>query len=117
MGIPVVAAIASAQESTDQSSSDTNSSTSTDQTQSPTSQQEAAPSEQATSVQNAPTVRISANGFDPAQVDVPPGTPLNFVNEDTVPHTVVLKGLFSTAEIPAGYSYPVTLNGAGTVTY
>jgi plastocyanin len=74
-------------------------------------------SAQEPSAQNAPTVRIGANGFDPAQVQVAPGTPLTFVNEDTVPHTLSLKGLFDSPAIPAGSSYPVTLNGAGTVTY
>jgi hypothetical protein len=34
-----------------------------------------------------------------------------------VAHTVSLDGLFDSPEIPAGYSYPVTLDGTGTVTY
>src|SRR3954453_12134839 len=48
--------------------------------------QEAA-SEQAPSAQNAPTVRIGASTFDPAQVEVAAGTPLPFVNDDSVAHT------------------------------
>jgi plastocyanin len=67
--------------------------------------------------QNAPTVSITENAFDPAQVEVAAGTPLTFVNNDSVGHTVSLEGLFDTPEIPAGSSYPVTLDGAGTVTY
>jgi plastocyanin len=121
MVVLVFAVIASAQEdSTDQGSSDPNSTSSADQAQSPTpSQQEeqATPSEEATSTQNAPTVRIAENAFDPAQVEVAAGTPLTFVNDDSVAHTVSLEGLFDTPEIPAGSSYPVTLDGAGTVTY
>ena len=42
---------------------------------------------------------------------------MRFVNGDTVAHTVSLDGLFDSPEIPAGYSYPVTLDGTGTVTY
>jgi plastocyanin len=72
---------------------------------------------QATSAQNAPTVRIAANAFDPTQVEVASGTPLTFVNDDSVAHMVSLEGLFDTPEIPAGSSYPVTLDGTGTVTY
>ena len=74
-------------------------------------------SRQKSSAQNAPTVSIAANAFDPAQVEVAAGTPLTFVNNDTVAHTVSLEGLFDTPEIPAGSSYPVTLDGTGTVTY
>jgi plastocyanin len=76
-----------------------------------------ATSRQEPSAQNAPTVRIAANAFDPAQVEVASGTPLTFVNDDSVAHMVSLEGLFDTPEIPAGSSYPVTLDGTGTVTY
>jgi plastocyanin len=111
------AAIALAQETAEQSSSDPNS-TGTDPAQSSTpTQQEATPSEQPTSDENAPTVRIRNGTFDPAQVEVASGTPVTFVNEDTVAHTLSFEGLFDTPEIPAGSSYPVTLEGTGTVTY
>lgn len=111
------AAIALAQETAEQSSSDPNS-TGTDPAQSSTpTQQEATPSEQPTSNENAPTVRIRNGTFDPAQVEVASGTPVTFVNEDTVAHTLSFEGLFDTPEIPAGSSYPVTLEGTGTVTY
>ena len=117
MVVLVFAAIASAQDATDQNSSDANS-TSTDQAQTPPpSQQEATPNGQATPDQNVPTVRITPTTFDPAQVQVASGTPVTFVNGDTVPHTVSLDGLFDTPEIPAGSSYPITLEGTGTVTY
>jgi plastocyanin len=117
MVVLAFAAIALAQDTAEQSSSDPNS-TGTDPAQSPTpSQQEATPSGQPTSVKNAPTVRISNGTFDPAQVEVASGTPVTFVNEDTVAHTLSFEGLFDTPEIPAGYSYPVALEGLGTVTY
>ena len=111
------AAIALAQETAEQSSSDPNS-TGTDPAQSSTpTQQEATPSGQPTSDENAPTVRIRNGTFDPAQVEVASGTPVTFVNEDTVAHTLSFEGLFDPPEIPAGSSYPVTLEGAGTVAY
>ena len=111
------AAIALAQETAEQSTSEPNS-TGTDPAQSSTpSQQEATPSGQPTSDENAPTVRIRNGTFDPAQVEVASGTPVTFVNEDTVAHTLSFEGLFDTPEIPAGSSYPVTLEGTGTVTY
>lgn len=117
MVVLVFAAIASAQVNTGQSSSDLTS-TGTDPAQSPTpSQQEATPSQQPSSDENASTVRISNGAFDPAQVEVASGTPVTFVNEDTVPHTLSFEGLFDTPEIPAGSSYPVTLEGTGTATY
>ena len=117
MVVLAFAAIALAQDTAEQSSSDPNS-TGTDPAQSPTpSQQEATTSGQPTSVENAPTVRISNGTFDPTQVEVASGTPVTFVNEDTVVHTLSFEGLFDTPEIPAGYSYPVALEGTGTVTY
>ena len=117
MVVLVFAAIASAQDATDQSTSEQNS-TATDQAQSPTpTQQEAPPSGQATSDQNTPTVKITPTAFDPAQVEVASGKPVTFVNGDTVPRTISLDGLFDTPEIPAGSSYPVTLEGTGSVTY
>lgn len=119
MVVLVFAAIASAQVNTGQSSSDLTTSTGTDPAQSPapSSPQEAAPSEQPSSDENAPTVRITNGAFDPAQLEVASGTPVTFVNEDTVPHKLSFEGLFDTPEIPAGYSYPVTLEGTGPVTY
>jgi plastocyanin len=110
----VFASIATAQNS----SSDPNSNGTADPAQSPTvGPQEATTSGQAAPTQDTPTVSIGANGFDPSQIEVAAGTPLTFVNDDSVPHTVSLKGLFDSPEIPAGYSYPVTLDGTGTVTY
>ncbi len=101
--------IASAQDSPEQTnSSDPNSA---DQAQG------SAPSEQAAPAQDAPTVSIHANAFDPPELSVAPGTTVTFFNEDTVPHTVDLEGLFDSTEISPGYTYPVTLSGSGTVTY
>src|SRR5215208_6924221 len=91
--------------------------TTTGQQETTTGQQETTTSGQATPPQNTPTVRILADRFDPLQLNVTSGTPVTFHNEDRVPHTVVLEGLFHTQEIPPGYDYPVTLEGTGTVKY
>jgi len=117
MVVLVFAAIASAQDTTQQSTSDPIS-TGTDTAPSPApSQQEATPSEQTAPDESAPTVRISNGAFDPAQLEVASGTPVTFINEDTVAHTLSFEGLFDTPELTAGSSYPVTLEGTGTVTY
>ena len=62
-------------------------------------------------------VQVAEIEIDPAQLEVASGTPVTFVNEDTVAHTLSFEGLFDTPELPAGSSYPVTLEGTGTVTY
>jgi plastocyanin len=104
----VFAAIALAQDSSEQSTSDPNS---IDPAQSSDT------SEEATPAQSTPTVSILSGAFDPAQLSAAPGTTVTFVNADTVPHTVDLDGLFDTPEIPPGYTYPVSFDGTGTVTY
>jgi plastocyanin len=116
MIVLLFASIATAQSTPDQYSNPDQ--YSTDQVQSSTTGSQEGPTRgQATPTQNTPTVSIGANGFDPSQIEVAAGTPVTFVNDDTMPHTVSLDGLFDSPEIPAGYSYPVTLDGTGTVTY
>jgi plastocyanin len=64
------------------------------------------------------TVEIRNNAFNPPQLNVAPGTTVTFVNNDTVPHTATAdNGLFDSGELAPGASYPVVLDGAGTVTY
>jgi plastocyanin len=64
------------------------------------------------------TVEILNNAFNPPQLNVAPGTTVTFVNRDSVPHTVTAdNGLFDSGELAPGASYPVVLDGAGTVTY
>src|SRR5205809_8134591 len=87
MIVLLFASIATAQSTPDQYSSPDQ--YSTDQEQSSTAgPQEGTTSEQATPAQNTPTVSIGADGFDPSQLEVAAGTPLTFVNNDSVPHTV-----------------------------
>ena len=64
------------------------------------------------------TVEIRNNAFIPDQLNVAPGTTVTFVNRDDVPHTATSdNGLFDSGELAPGASYPVVLDGAGTVTY
>src|SRR5919107_1520032 len=63
------------------------------------------------------TVEIRNNAFDPAQLNVAPGTTVTFVNNDNVPHTATSDNKLFDLEIPPGSSYPVVLEGEGTVTY
>ena len=64
------------------------------------------------------TVEIRNNTFIPPQLNVAPGTTVTWVNRDSVPHTVTAdNGLFDSGQLAPGASYPVVLEGAGTVTY
>jgi plastocyanin len=63
------------------------------------------------------TVEIRNNAFNPAQLNVAPGTTVRFVNNDTGPHTATADNDVFDLEVPPGSSYPVVLEGAGTVTY
>src|SRR5215210_7309121 len=64
------------------------------------------------------TVEIRNNAFNPPQLNVAPGTTVTFVNRDSVPHTATAdNGLFDSGQLAPGASYPVVLEGAGTVTY
>ena len=64
------------------------------------------------------TVDISNHAFNPAQLNVAPGTTVTFVNNDTEPHTATAdNGLFDTGVLQPGSSFEVFLDGSGTVTY
>ena len=64
------------------------------------------------------TVDISNHAFNPAQLNVAPGTTVRFVNNDTEPHTATAdNGLFDTGVLQPGSSFDVFLDGSGTVTY
>jgi plastocyanin len=83
------------------------------------SQPAVAPAETIATVPNsAMTVDIHDHAFDPAQLNVAPGTTVTFVNNDTEPHTATAdNGLFDTGVLEPGYSFDVFFDGAGTVTY
>jgi len=64
------------------------------------------------------TVDISNHAFNPAQLNIAPGTTVTFVNNDTEPHTATAdNGLFDTGVLQPGSSFDVFLDGSGTVTY
>src|SRR5215218_3467542 len=63
------------------------------------------------------TVEILNNAFNPPQLNVAPGTTVTFVNRDSVPHTATSDTKLFDLEIPPGSSYPVVLEGEGTVPY
>src|ERR687893_3241076 len=64
------------------------------------------------------TVDISNHAFNPAQLNVAPGTTVRFVNNDPEPHTATAdNGLFDTGILQPGSSFEVLLDGSGTVTY
>src|SRR5215204_546302 len=63
------------------------------------------------------TVEMRNNAFNPPQLNVAPGTTVTFVNNDNVPHTATSDNKLFDLEIPPGSSYPVVLEGEGTVPY
>jgi plastocyanin len=81
--------------------------------------QSATPADSTTPAPNdTTTVEILNNAFNPAQLNVAPGTTVRFVNRDNVPHTATAdNGAFDTKELPPGYSMDVFLDGEGTVPY
>jgi plastocyanin len=63
-------------------------------------------------------VDIHDHAFDPAQLNIAPGTRVMFVNSDTEAHTATAdNGLFDTGVLEPGDSSWVLFKGAGTVTY
>jgi plastocyanin len=56
--------------------------------------------------------------FSPANVSVPAGTTVTWVNEGNVPHTVTSDdGQFDSGVLMPGDSYTVMFKGKGTITY
>ncbi len=78
-----------------------------------------APAESTTPAPNSTTtVDIRDHAFNPAQLNVAPGTTVTFVNNDTEPHTATAdNGLFDTGVLEPGSSFEVLLDGSGTVPY
>src|SRR5215213_5224359 len=65
-----------------------------------------------------PTVSIQDFFFSPANVSVPAGTTVTWVNEGNVPHTVTSDdGQFDSGVLMPGDSYTVMFKGQGTITY
>src|SRR5215212_8661528 len=78
-----------------------------------------APSAGATGLQTTTTtVSIQDFFFSPANVSVPAGTTVTWVNEGNIPHTVTSDdGQFDSGVLMPGDSYTVMFKGRGTITY
>ena len=79
-----------------------------------------APSAGATGLQTTTTTTVSIQDFffSPANVSVPAGTTVTWVNEGSVPHTVTSDdGQFDSGVLMPGDSYTVMFKGQGTITY
>lgn len=69
---------------------------------------------------SVPTVRMRGMAFSPATLSIKKGTGVNFVNDDTAPHTVSPVGeaeFPSSGTITAGASKLITFNAVGTQGY
>src|SRR5215213_3935080 len=73
---------------------------------------------QAVPVQDARSVEIGDNFFDPPDVAVEPGSTITWTNKGDEPHTVTADdGSFDSGVLNPGDSYTVAFDGQGTVTY
>src|SRR5919112_3054153 len=69
-------------------------------------------------IQNAWSVDIGDNFFDPPQSAVEPGSTITWTNKGDEPHTVTADdGSFDSGMLNPGDSYTVAFDGQGTVTY
>ncbi len=69
-------------------------------------------------VQNAWSVSIGDNFFDPPNAAVEPGSTITWTNNGDEPHTVTADdGSFDSGVLNPGDSYTVAFDGQGTVTY
>src|SRR5215210_4958379 len=69
-------------------------------------------------MQNAWSVDIGDNFFDPPQAAVEPGSTITWTNKGDEPHTVTADdGSFDSGMLNPGDSYTVAFDGQGTVTY
>src|SRR5918993_4687968 len=69
-------------------------------------------------VQDARSVGIGDNYFDPPDAAVEPGSTITWTNNGALPHTVTADdGSFDSGVLNPGDSFTVTFGGQGTVTY
>ena len=69
-------------------------------------------------IQNAWSVNIGDNFFDPPNAAVEPGSTITWTNNGDEPHTVTADdGSFDSGMLNPGDSYTVAFDGQGTVTY
>jgi plastocyanin len=73
---------------------------------------------EAVPVQDARSVGIGDNFFDPPDATVEPGSTITWTNNGARPHTVTADdGSFDSGRLNPGDSYTVAFDGQGTVTY
>jgi len=73
---------------------------------------------EAVPVQDARSVDIGDNFFDPPDVAIEPGSTITWTNNGALPHTVTADdGSFDSGRLNPGDSYTVAFDGQGTVTY
>src|SRR5215203_1617616 len=73
---------------------------------------------EAVPVQDARSVDIGDNFFDPPDATVEPGSTITWTNSGARPHTVTADdGSFDSGVLNPGESYTVAFDGQGTVTY
>ena len=73
---------------------------------------------EAVPVQDARSVGIGDNFFDPPDATVKPGSTITWTNNGARPHTVTADdGSFDSGRLNPGDSYTVAFDGQGTVTY
>ena len=73
---------------------------------------------EAVPVQDARSVGIGDNFFDPPDGTVEPGSTITWTNNGARPHTVTADdGSFDSGRLNPGDSYTVAFDGQGTVTY
>jgi plastocyanin len=69
-------------------------------------------------VQDARSVGIGDNFFDPPDAAIEPGSTITWTNNGALPHTVTADdGSFDSGVLNPGDSYTVAFDGQGTVTY
>jgi plastocyanin len=69
-------------------------------------------------IQNAWSVNIGDNFFDPPDAAIEPGSTITWTNNGDEPHTVTADdGSFDSGVLNPGDSYTVAFDGQGTLTY
>src|SRR5215208_2256684 len=100
IAVLVFAAIAAAQPATVPAEEST---TPAEESTTPAEESTTPAEESTTPAPNSPTtVEIRNNAFNPAQLNVAPGTTVTFVNKDNVPHTATSDNKLFDLEIPPG---------------
>jgi len=63
------------------------------------------------------TVELRQQTFVPATLDVSPGTIVEWVNKDSIPHSVTSDGRFDSGPLQPGKTFHWTAQGSGRIDY